>query len=741
MRWGKGGRGTNPRRPESLADLVLPSESMVLDPDSPLKDPADDKLGYSDFARAIARGLAQMSSSAGMVVGIYGPWGSGKTSTANFIISEFEKFDKETRPIVVRFSPWWFTGDPSDLLQRFFLQLRRELAAVKDTVSKTQDLLSSLGGLLDEYSDALADAPVPYVSKVAKFMKKLRTEKKSPSQIKDAIAEILAGQERRVIVVIDDIDRLPPDEVAQVMRLVKAVADFPNVIYILLFDREVVEKSLESAYPGIHGGSYLEKIVQVSFELPEPSTTALGSIFTDGLDVILSGISEKDFDQERWVNIYRKSISRLLRSPRNVVCLLNMLRVSFPAVMGEVNPVDFIALECLRMTSRNTYRLIAANQEKFVPIIPERYRDKTDVDFHRQWLEQLPVEIREPAREIVAFLFPRVGPPVQDNRTGYSDTSDDIWQRDLRVCSKVFFSTYFRLAPLPEAVTESEMRELLAIRNPDEFGKRLVLFSEQRLRDKTTKARQVLDRLAVAVSNSSDHALAEVIIFALFSVGDLLAASEAPRPVMTDFDISLRISWVVRPLLQSMDEQARFNLIQRAVLGGAATGIIVNQVWWFGVQHGKYSKDNKRAEDPLVSLEHHGVLENAALQKIRQSRERGTLIDAAGLGLVIFAWETWSTVDEVRGWLLEMFEDDANFASLINIFLNRSLRATTGSVFTRENFSLETEVFQRYNLAKSDVAERIRRLNISVLTDVRQATAKTLLALLEEPERTEDAQE
>lgn len=714
---------------------------MVLDPDSPLKDPADDKLGYSDFARAIARGLAQMSSSAGMVVGIYGPWGSGKTSTANFIVSELEKHDKATRPVVVRFFPWWFTGDPSELLQRFFMQLRKELAAIKDTVSKAQDWVSSLGNLLDEFSDALAEAPVPYLDKIAKTVKKLRTDKKSPAQIKDAIAEILAGQGRRVIVVIDDIDRLPPNEVAQVMRLVKAVADFPNVIYILLFDHEAVEKSLESAYPGIQGSSYLEKIVQVSFELPEPSTAAIGSILTDGLDVIMSGISDKDFDKERWANIYRNSISRLVQSPRKVVCLLNMLRVSFPAVMGEVNPVDFIGLECLRMMSRSTYRLIAANQEKFAPSLSERYRDKSDAEFHGQWLEQLPTEIKEPVRELVAALFPRVGPPVQVNRLGYSDSSSDMWQRELRVCSRVFFATYFRLAPMPEMVTENEMKELLTIRNSDEFGRRLVLFSEQRLRDHTTKAQQVLDRLAVALSSNNDQTLAEAIICALFTVGDLLAVSETPRFVMVDFDIPHRISWVIHPLLQSMDEQARFDLIQRAILGGTATGIIVDQVWRLGLQHGKYYKDNKPSEDASVTLEHHGMLEKAALQNIRRSRERGILVDSSGLELVIHAWGTWSTVDEVRSWLLEMFDEDASFVSLIPVFLSRTLQTTIGSAFTREKFSLRSEVLQRYNLAKDDIADRVRRLNISALKDSQQTAAKTLLALLEEPEATEDAQD
>ncbi len=64
--------------------------------------------------------------------------------------------------------------------------------------------------------------------------------------------------------VIDDIDRLIPSEVQELFQLIKVNADFPNVVYLVLFDRSVVEKNIEKVV-AVSGRDYLEKIVQVGF--------------------------------------------------------------------------------------------------------------------------------------------------------------------------------------------------------------------------------------------------------------------------------------------------------------------------------------------------------------------------------------------------------------------------------------------------------------------------------------------
>ncbi len=70
-----------------------------------------------------------------------------------------------------------------------------------------------------------------------------------------------------LLVVIDDIDRLIPSEVQELFQLIKVNADFPNVVYLVLFDRSVVEKNIEKVV-AVSGRDYLEKIVQVGFDVP-----------------------------------------------------------------------------------------------------------------------------------------------------------------------------------------------------------------------------------------------------------------------------------------------------------------------------------------------------------------------------------------------------------------------------------------------------------------------------------------
>jgi len=88
------------------------------------------------------------------------------------------------------------------------------------------------------------------------------------SEIKDDLKGLLRNLEKSILVVMDDIDRLSSDEIKLLFQLIKANADFPNVVYLLLFQRDIVEKSLESSAP-LTGQDFLEKIVQVGFNIPQ----------------------------------------------------------------------------------------------------------------------------------------------------------------------------------------------------------------------------------------------------------------------------------------------------------------------------------------------------------------------------------------------------------------------------------------------------------------------------------------
>src|SRR5690242_2661839 len=93
-----------------------------LSADKPVLTPDQDRLGYKEFARALATSITYMAPQEGLVMAIYGPWGSGKTTVLNFITHFINEMPESERAVVIQFNPWWFSGH-EDLVRIFFGQL------------------------------------------------------------------------------------------------------------------------------------------------------------------------------------------------------------------------------------------------------------------------------------------------------------------------------------------------------------------------------------------------------------------------------------------------------------------------------------------------------------------------------------------------------------------------------------------------------------------------------------------
>jgi hypothetical protein len=87
----------------------------------------------------------------------------------------------------------------------------------------------------------------------------------------------------RFVITIDDVDRLEPAEVIEILRLVRSVVDLPNVIYLLCYDSGTLAHSIETAVGVKSGHSYLEKIVQLTVMVPRPEPFQLRQWFSDEL--------------------------------------------------------------------------------------------------------------------------------------------------------------------------------------------------------------------------------------------------------------------------------------------------------------------------------------------------------------------------------------------------------------------------------------------------------------------------
>ena len=170
-----------------------------------------------------------------------------------------------------------------------------------------------------------------------------------------------------LLVVVDDIDRLTPQEQQVVFQLVKANADFPNLVYLLSFDR--VAGALSGL--GLEGDVYLGKIVQVGFNLPLARSSDVHSVLTEGLECVLGADALRPSSIKHtgigcsppvWRPTSQTSgMSGDSLTPRFQVTLLGGDGIL------EVNPIDLVAVEVLRVFEPSLYNVLPGLKGELAP--------------------------------------------------------------------------------------------------------------------------------------------------------------------------------------------------------------------------------------------------------------------------------------------------------------------------------------------------------------------------------------
>ena len=280
--------------------------------DAPIITPEDDKFGIDRFAQALSSSFRDIESPVGSTIAINGSWGSGKSSAVN-LIRHHLKSDVETGKIqLFDFKCWWFRGE--EALTLAFLQELNN-AIEKNLSDKAKKLLPQLGKTLLQagpvVGPAINLATGGVLGTITKgsmdFAKRFFSEGNSTEKLFQQLSKALDQQKKRFLVLIDDIDRLSPNEALLIFRLIKSVGRLPNVMYLLVFDRELAEKAVAEMYPS-EGPHFLEKIIQASFELPLPARDDLNFAALSQIESLCGPPKEQD-QLRRFMNIFYDAIS------------------------------------------------------------------------------------------------------------------------------------------------------------------------------------------------------------------------------------------------------------------------------------------------------------------------------------------------------------------------------------------------------------------------------------------------
>lgn len=660
----------------------------ALSADRPSSNPQDDLFGHAPFAESLANSICRYPGNDGLVLALYGPWGSGKSTVLSYVRHFLEQRPEAEQPAIVTFNPWWFSGQ-ENLARAFLGQMQAALPAKNAKFKKLGDLLGDfaegVGGLID-----LSGMTGGAGSKIGKLVGMITKRKpKDVPALKSEISKILRDAQTRILVIIDDIDRLTPEETRQLFTVIKALADFPNVVYLLAFDREVAAQAIEQQ-SGMPGERYLEKIIQVPFELPPVDRVALRAALFKRLDEILGDTSDGLFDQSYWTNAFHDGIDPLIQVPRDVVRFTNTLAVTYPAVRGEVNPVDFIALEALRVFLPSLYDVIRTNQDKFSGHSRDNRYDSDQraiAAFHEQWAQALPELLRSSTKALLERIFPKIG------QMGYGADWLAQWRRALRVCHPDAFPTYFRMTVPPGAVRRSEMLALLSLaETPAALGDALVQATSVKRPDGLSKARALLERLMDHVAEDIPDAHIPVFIGVLLDIGDSLVLDSDERGSF-DFGNESRVTRVVYHLLRRVDRTQRHALLKSAIAQGRALGV---QRYLIAALFDETKKEAESGKEAFVDASTIDDLKACWLDGLKTKLSQNELLAHLKLPRLLAAWCLWGDPAEAKTWCEAATSSNDGLLAFLPKFCSHTRSQTMGDWAVRLQPRLNPTSLERY---------------------------------------------
>ena len=620
-----------------------------------------------------------------------GPWGEGKTSVLNLVADALAD-----EVVVVRFNPWLFT-DAHALVLRFFSELSAQVGR--------HQRFRSAGKKLASYGKAVAPLGSllvgPAAELAAKSLGALESgATRTADEERQALRKELQSKKKRILVLIDDIDRLHDGEIIDVMRLVKLVGDLPFVTYLLAFDRPYVEKAIGREQSD--GRSYLEKVVQVSYDLPSIRRSEIEELLLGRLNALLSDVEHLPVRQERWEEVLRRGMMPFFRNLRDVVRYSSSVRSSVKLVGKDVALEDVLALEALRVFEPEIHQELpklfsALTKERLGMFIDSEAEEKKEKQLLDESLGRLSSDRQVRASDLLAVVFPRAGDAL-----GGTSYRAEHWRANRQVAHGSVLRTYIHASIDPDMASYTLVEDVLR-----SLGDRDAL--QDVLRGVSSEVLVDLLSQMPDFPNQVDPASVQVGVSELLKLEICLPEDSEPfRPIPLAY-----LKRAIRSVLDALPEVNERRAILREVFGNAPTeSERLNLIYWFGALA---EREPKQPELEIFDEEETQQLQGELNAKVR---EKGVdhLQDEPKFSLLIY--EAFRGNEEYRSQLASSLSDTA-LLTLLRRFITFSINANE-TIF---DLNRAEELFTRAFLL-----ERMNCLEGSAVTQ----TDQDMLGLLRE---------
>jgi hypothetical protein len=652
--------------------------------DMPLRDSSFDKLNRLPFAQRIARTIADRRYSSSIVIGILGMWGEGKTTVINFIENEFE----ENHPDVIyfRFNPWMI-GDETDIILRFFATMAEVLGKKIETKKEI------IGTLLKEYSFLLA--PLYSLDKVVGGA----GQKLSAASLEDKrnrIDSILNEAAKRVVISIDDIDRLDKKEIQTIIKLVKLTADFNYTSYILAFDETVVAAALREQYPDAADTTgILEKIIQVPLRLPKAESIGLRALCFEDINNILirEEILLAEEERNRFIRLFASNLELRIKTPRMMKRYCNALSFLLPMLKDEVNMVDLMLIEGIKVCYPELYKCIRENSVVFLGSSADQRDSDPSSTKERRYkiinstLEELGNGEKEAAKALITELFPRTQPILRDTNVHWLEPWEATWANQQLIRSKYYFSRYFLYTVPREDIPDRVVKTLINVAETSDST------------DMSTMVQAIASNWNVDALISKLRILAKTLpIDVALNLAETIAVNGDIFPyvdtALSHAGTFSQAGMLVGDLVERQPSTDRFDFVKRI--------ISLAEPVWFASECLRWIPSQKEGEPFDESSD---VLSSAELKEVGKILSDRIKILMQGQSMfdlpsdtlrLLYDWERWGNKDEVTRFITKTFEEDPrNAINFIKLFLKGHDLLTGNTIFadlSQEHYDAITQL-------------------------------------------------
>lgn len=653
--------------------------------DKPIEYGKDDILGRRPFSKQLAKAILSLDRRDNITIGLYGKWGTGKTSIINMTIEEIKSLansmTKDSSPIVIKFEPWNFV-DANNLISQFFKFLRSEL-----NPNDKSERLENVGEALEEYSEAIEFAEaIPVVGKYASLIKhtmsfagkrlKNETTQFNVLLTKEKLSNALEKQKKKIVIIIDDIDRLSNDQIRLIFQLVSSVAGLPNLIYLLSMDKEIVVRALESVQK-CDGNAYLEKIVQIPFEIPKIDREKVIELLLQKLNEILDSKPNPMFNKEHWSKVFSACIDPYISNIRDVNRVINSFQFKYDMMYAEVDFADMLGITVLQIMKPEIIKWITNNK---VELCGSSYDYKGVVMAEQQKKRQAYLEkFQEFAKDndnmlnVLCAFFPKFAKEVEFS---YEMTADDELRRQCRLAHEDKFNLFFELNTDKLPVSKTMIQDAIYKYSHEELTEIFDLINNKGM---------IIPFLQELRSSIQDIPYERIPLF----VGGLYNNSywfkgTKEKSILT-FSAQQFAEWCIQDLIKRLGtEEEIYNLYKKIIENADlftlhAISMDINRI---ELGFGRLAGKEESVEKQVISLEHLITLENLYVERLKKHLTNVSLFELESLLFVVYLWKNYDEVS-CKEYIEKLLTDNTNILKFI-VRLSSSWTGTEGKGWTFE---------------------------------------------------------